>query len=335
MNHIGLYYFTVAAEELNITRAAAKLFISQQTLSEHIRKLERQYDAVFFTRGGRLSLTSQGERMLRYAREVLEADRNLTAALRDSDRASRVRLRLGMTSNRGSVFLPAIVSEFQTLCPHVILSIVTGNYEYIEQEFRLERLELYAGMTSNIRTHTPTDILYYDKIYFVASRTLLTAVLNASAPEFISSHCQGVTVADTCAFPIALPPPTSTLRLVFERSFTRSGLHPEAVLETADHDILFDLCQRGICGCFLSRELLYRKLTCCPTSDILLFPMIGMDELSGFCLVYRRENIKAETATLIDCCRSVITTTLKTIDTNLHRICYEQDGKTEKEREKA
>ena len=74
MNHIGLYYFTVAAEELNITRAAAKLFISQQSLSEHIRKLEKQYDAVFFTRGSRLALTSQGERMLAYAREVLEAD---------------------------------------------------------------------------------------------------------------------------------------------------------------------------------------------------------------------------------------------------------------------
>ena len=60
MNHIGLYYFTVAAEELNITRAAAKLYISQQSLSEHIRKLEKQYDAVFFTRGGRLALTAQG-----------------------------------------------------------------------------------------------------------------------------------------------------------------------------------------------------------------------------------------------------------------------------------
>ena len=75
MNHIGLYYYTVAAEELNFTRAAAKLFISQQSLSEHIRKLEKQYDAVFFTRGGRLALTSQGERMLRYARDFARAAR--------------------------------------------------------------------------------------------------------------------------------------------------------------------------------------------------------------------------------------------------------------------
>ena len=105
MNHIGLYYFTVAAEELNITRAAAKLYISQQSLSEHIRKLEKQYDAVFFTRGGRLALTSQGQRMLEDARGVLEADRNLYVALRDATRANRVRLNIGMTSNRGSVFL--------------------------------------------------------------------------------------------------------------------------------------------------------------------------------------------------------------------------------------
>ena len=109
MNHISLYYFTVAAEELNITRAAAKLFISQQSLSEHIRKLEKQYDAVFFTRGGRLALTSQGERMRRYAREVLEADRDLHVALRDAGEANRIRLRIGVTSNRAAVFFPAIL----------------------------------------------------------------------------------------------------------------------------------------------------------------------------------------------------------------------------------
>ena len=36
INFLNLEYFLVAAEELNFTRAARKLYISQQSLSNHI-----------------------------------------------------------------------------------------------------------------------------------------------------------------------------------------------------------------------------------------------------------------------------------------------------------
>ena len=39
----SLKCFAAAAEELNFTRAAKRLFISQQALSSHISKLEEYY----------------------------------------------------------------------------------------------------------------------------------------------------------------------------------------------------------------------------------------------------------------------------------------------------
>lgn len=325
MNHIGLYYFTVAAEELNITRAASKLYISQQSLSEHIRKLERQYDAVFFTRGGRLALTSQGERMLRYAREVLEADRDLHVALRDAQQANRIRLRIGVTSNRAGVFFPAILERYRKRCPNVVPSILSGNYEYIEQQYQLENIELYSGMTSNIRTRAPADVLYRDKLFFIVSRALLTRTLGDGAPDFIRAHAGGVTLPDTCRFPIALPPTTSTLRLNFERSFSKNGLYPDAVMETSDHDILYDLCRTGVCGCFASRELLYSKLVhAAPDNGVLLFPAVDFGELSGFCLVYRKEGLSPEAEALVDCTRTVVADTIQTIDAYLAQRCASQ-----------
>ena len=36
INFLNLEYFLVAAEELNFTRAAKRLYISQQSLSNHI-----------------------------------------------------------------------------------------------------------------------------------------------------------------------------------------------------------------------------------------------------------------------------------------------------------
>ena len=317
MNHIGLYYFTVAAEELNITRAAAKLYISQQSLSEHIRKLEKQYDAVFFTRGGRLALTAQGERMLAYARDV--------------GQANRVRLRIGMTSTRGSVFLPSIFAAYRKRCPNVVLSIVSGNFEYIEQQYQLDKLELYTGMTSNIRTRAPADVLYRDRIYFIVSRELLARTLGDEAAEYVRVHSRSLTVADACRFPIALPPTSSTLRLVFERSFGKSGLRPDTVIETADHDILFDLCTQGVCGCFASRELLHRKLRREPAAGrVLIFPATDLEELSAFCMVYRKENLSPEAEALIECSRSVVTDVLRRIDADLAALCAAQADTLEK-----
>ena len=48
INFLNLEYFLVAAEELNFTRAAKKLFISQQSLSNHISNLEKEFDVVLF-----------------------------------------------------------------------------------------------------------------------------------------------------------------------------------------------------------------------------------------------------------------------------------------------
>ena len=50
MNFLHLKYFLLVAEELNITRAAERLYISQQSLSNHISNMEKELDVKLFTR---------------------------------------------------------------------------------------------------------------------------------------------------------------------------------------------------------------------------------------------------------------------------------------------
>jgi DNA-binding transcriptional LysR family regulator len=67
-----LRYFVAVAEELNFTRAAARLFVAQQAVSRDIRQLERRLETPLFVRTTRrVTLTPEGERLLVRARELV------------------------------------------------------------------------------------------------------------------------------------------------------------------------------------------------------------------------------------------------------------------------
>ncbi|MGY6023241.1 LysR family transcriptional regulator [Streptomyces spinosirectus] len=73
--------FVTVAEELHFTRAAARLYVAQQALSRDVRRLERELGTDLFVRSTRqVALTSDGERLLPYARRVLDAQDALLAA---------------------------------------------------------------------------------------------------------------------------------------------------------------------------------------------------------------------------------------------------------------
>lgn len=64
-------YFVAAAEELNFTKAAERCFISQQSLSSAIAKLEESLDVELFQRKKKLELTPAGECLYRHAKAIV------------------------------------------------------------------------------------------------------------------------------------------------------------------------------------------------------------------------------------------------------------------------
>jgi DNA-binding transcriptional LysR family regulator len=68
----ALRYFVAAAEELNFTRAAERLYVAQQALSREIQRLETRLGTKLFNRTTRrVTLTPDGERLLVRARDLV------------------------------------------------------------------------------------------------------------------------------------------------------------------------------------------------------------------------------------------------------------------------
>ncbi|RPF19902.1 LysR substrate-binding domain-containing protein [Myceligenerans xiligouense] len=115
-----LRYFLAVAEELHFGRAAARLYISQPSLSHQIRRLEQALQTPLFVRSSRqVHLTSAGRTLLKEAPVALTALEQALEQTRLAGSGSAGTLRLGYTpvSSFGTftVLLAALQEEHPDL----------------------------------------------------------------------------------------------------------------------------------------------------------------------------------------------------------------------------
>jgi LysR family transcriptional regulator, transcriptional activator of nhaA len=116
LNYHHLHYFWAVAKEGNLTRAAARLHVSQSALSTQIKLLEDQLGQTLFDRQGRsLRLTEAGRLALGYAESIFASGTELMALLREGRRAQRQVLRIGavatLSRNFQENFLAPLLSR--------------------------------------------------------------------------------------------------------------------------------------------------------------------------------------------------------------------------------
>lgn len=97
-----LRYFVTVAETLHFGRAAELLHIAQPSVSQQVRRLERELGAALLDRSPRhVRLTAAGEHFLPAARAVLAAEEAARTAVTDFTHPRRRTLRIGTSTGLG------------------------------------------------------------------------------------------------------------------------------------------------------------------------------------------------------------------------------------------
>lgn len=119
-----LRYFVMVAEELHFGRAAARLQMTQQPLSQQIYQLEAELGVSLFHRTKRrIQLTDAGKVFLKEAHQLLlQAEQSIEKA-RQAARGEVGRLSIGFSGFATYSVLPKVLQTFQKRFPQVELNL--------------------------------------------------------------------------------------------------------------------------------------------------------------------------------------------------------------------
>ncbi|MCB1828265.1 MAG: LysR family transcriptional regulator [Coxiellaceae bacterium] len=120
-NAVTLECFLAVTDTGSFTRAADKVSRTQSAVSQQITKLEQQIGKSLFVRDKNLTLTSDGEIFLTYARKIIQLNRDAIDRFRQPELEGEVRF--GLPEDFASVYLSDVLTEYASSHPRILLNV--------------------------------------------------------------------------------------------------------------------------------------------------------------------------------------------------------------------
>ena len=249
----SLKCFAAAAEELNFTRAAKRLFISQQALSSHISKLEEYYGVRLFDRGIPMTLTDAGRALQKHAREILSSVDDYAREVQDIKNFRQGELTVGIPVTRGTIMLPpALYDGTADLC--------------------------IGYQPENTEELAVTPLFEEKFVVLVPDRLMKEHHLDRKLGE-------GALSMDRFAeLPFVVQHPETMNGRVFQTLCRNAGIEPEVVVSTQNLITEASLCMEGMGACVLPLTFLSPDQRLSGHGSTPLFSQEGLDRLSIFLL---------------------------------------------------
>lgn len=172
LRHLNI--FLTVCDAGNMTAAAEKLHIAQPSVSQAVAELEIYYDTKLFERLGRkLFITHAGQKLLTYARHILNLNKEAEEAMHEIH--DKGVIRVGASVTVGTCILPQLLRKFAA--GHAAAKVVSAvnNTKIIEDMILLDQVDL--GLVEG-RVHSPGIVVkpfMEDELVLVAAPAHLFA----------------------------------------------------------------------------------------------------------------------------------------------------------------
>lgn len=226
MNLKQLEAFAAVVEHNSFTRAADELFLTQSTISAHIRGLEESLGCRLFDREAkkRISLTEEGRIAYTYAKDVLVRCRRLKEVMEKSNRTAE--LAVGASTVAAIYLLPGMLSEFLKRSGDCRCILKRGDSARVLSLLRSGEIQLgFVGVEPEGDEFEVHPVLR-DRM----------VIITENSPRFQEMKARGARAAELMREPVIFREEGSGSRVVADRCLERMGIPVSSLNKIAEMD---------------------------------------------------------------------------------------------------
>ena len=289
-----LQYFVTVAEELNITRAAEKLHMSQPPLSAQIRNLESELETVLFIRGRRqLQLTESGQLLYRRAKEILNLSEKTRSEILSLGDGMRGTISIGLVEGMAPDIAAEWFEGFLRLYPNIRFRILDGSTDDLLEKLR-------SGLISLAVITSPCDQSLLHS--FPVGKERIAALMNRSHP-LAEKTDEEIAVTDLIGEKLIVPSRRATIEMIY-KWFREVGAEPEIVCEMDSY-----LDAAALAGRMVGISI-YPRTAYIPNDSLVFREIAGADKTMEYLFVWRKGHpLPAIEERLIDYVKETVTKT--------------------------
>ena len=143
MNLRQLKLFIALAETGSFSQAAARMALTQSTVSQHVASMEREVETRLLDRTGKGAvMTAAGDLFLQHARRVVSEHDTLLQAMAGFRGLQQARLLIGASNIPANYLIPRILEQLANKHPGIILNMFAGDSREILDSLASAEIEL-------------------------------------------------------------------------------------------------------------------------------------------------------------------------------------------------
>lgn len=250
LNYHHLLYFWTVATEHSVSKAAAALHVAQPTVSAQVRSLERSLGRKLFERQGRhLVLTTDGEKVFRYADEIFSLGRELMQAVKGEPPHAPKRFRVGVSDALPKLTTYRLIEPALAMQPAFKLHVRIDKTERLLGELAVHAVDLViadAPMVPSVRVRAFSHLLGETSMSIYGAAALARTV-RRGFPQ--SLH----------AAPLLLQTTNTAVRQSLDQWFDVHRIEPTIVGEVEDMAMLQTLGEHGL-GLFAAPTVMRKEI---------------------------------------------------------------------------
>ena len=213
--------FVVLAECLNFSEAASRLFISQSSLSKHIKALEQELGVALFERTTRsIRLSGAGERYLPYAKEIARLCTESEMEMDNYKNQSAPSFTIAVMQNPQYYNMAKYITGFQKAYPSISFSLIEADEFSLYDMFRRKLFNIFPTF-SNFRG--PEEFTFMPMV-----KSSIVAIFPKVHP---CAEAQAVSLHQLAGERLLLPTRGGSLSNLIQTAFNQEKISPDVVYE--------------------------------------------------------------------------------------------------------